>query len=290
MYGIYIGALIREMRERLNMTQEELASDFCAVSTLQRIENGEEIPGRMLVNQIFSCLGSSDFPNAREEDITDADALREFYERKIREKLFCREYDYGVFLEKFAAVGEMNELEIQKHAYYLTMLKKSEGDSPENLLNIATTALALTLKSRTPKFVPTRKLLTAFEARLVRQVGMAYRALSQNSDALDIMRALGAYYTRGIAEEALKKTEMPIAFKYLSDWELEVGNANDAAIAAQKGIQACSKYGVLYSLPALFHSGFRAFSKAGMRNIAAAYKAAEQASAPYFKPSQLVLE
>ena len=38
------GALIRQRREELGYTQEELADGICSVPTLSRIENGERLP------------------------------------------------------------------------------------------------------------------------------------------------------------------------------------------------------------------------------------------------------
>ena len=72
-----LGNLIREYRERAGISREELAGDFCAVSTLMRIESGEEIPGRTLANELCSTLGLIP-PATKRETTSRADIDRAF--------------------------------------------------------------------------------------------------------------------------------------------------------------------------------------------------------------------
>ena len=51
------GALIRQRREELGYTQEELADGICSVPTLSRIENGERLPTKEHSEMLFSRLG-----------------------------------------------------------------------------------------------------------------------------------------------------------------------------------------------------------------------------------------
>ena len=55
-----IGELIRDARERQKYSQEELSYGICAVSTLSRIENGLQVPGKKILEGLLQRLGAVD--------------------------------------------------------------------------------------------------------------------------------------------------------------------------------------------------------------------------------------
>ena len=55
-----IGELIRDARERLHYSQEELCYGICTPSTLSRIENGLQTPGRKTLEGLMQRLGVAD--------------------------------------------------------------------------------------------------------------------------------------------------------------------------------------------------------------------------------------
>lgn len=59
MEEILIGTRIRNRRKELNISQEELCDRICAVSTLSRIENNEQIPSRSTAKDLLERLGLS---------------------------------------------------------------------------------------------------------------------------------------------------------------------------------------------------------------------------------------
>lgn len=59
MENYLIGNVLKEYRTRLKISQEDLCLDLCAVSTLSRIESGTQIPGRKLIEALFSRMGIS---------------------------------------------------------------------------------------------------------------------------------------------------------------------------------------------------------------------------------------
>ena len=260
MYGLYLGALIKELRERLGMTQEELAGDFCAVSTLQRIEKGEEIPGRRLINQLFSVLNGEEYPAADEFEFTEADKNRPYIVHKIQEKLFSNNYDYEVLLSEYADYGEMDDLDEQAYLYYLALLKKHNDATLDEVFFILTKAAALTIKSRRDDFLPTRNLLTATEARVVRKIAMIYYSKGKKELALEFMRYFDRFYTRGICEKELMLYEKPMIYYYLTLWEKEAKNFDRCAKAAEKGVSACVQCGAITPLPYLYDSMFSSLS------------------------------
>ena len=51
-----IGYIIKQRREELHYTQEELAEGICSVTTLSRIENGERLPSKDNFEMLFQRL------------------------------------------------------------------------------------------------------------------------------------------------------------------------------------------------------------------------------------------
>ena len=54
------GYIIRQRREELGYTQEELAEGICSVPTLSRIENGERLPTKDHFEMLLQRLGYSE--------------------------------------------------------------------------------------------------------------------------------------------------------------------------------------------------------------------------------------
>ena len=54
------GPLIKQRREELGYTQEDLADGICSVPTLSRIENGERLPNKRHSEMLLQRLGYSD--------------------------------------------------------------------------------------------------------------------------------------------------------------------------------------------------------------------------------------
>ena len=55
-----VGSLIREARERQKYSQEELCYGICTPSTLSRIENGVQAPGKKILESLMQRLGIVD--------------------------------------------------------------------------------------------------------------------------------------------------------------------------------------------------------------------------------------
>ena len=256
----YLGALIKEFRERQGLTREELAGDFCAVSTLQRIENGKQLPGRKLVNQLFSVLNGEKYPSDDMLELTEADKNRPYIIHKIEEHIFCNKYDYELLLSEYADYGEMDDLDEQAYLYYLALLKKHNGATLDEVFYILTKAAALTIKSRRADFLPTRNLLTATEARVVRKIAMIYYSKGKKELALEFMRYFDRFYTRGICEKELMLYEKPMIYYYLTLWEKEAKNYDRCAKAAEKWVSACVQCGAITPLPYLYDSMFSSLS------------------------------
>ncbi|CAH2213404.1 helix-turn-helix domain-containing protein [Tepidibacter aestuarii] len=58
-YYLKIGQIIKELREKQNMTKTQLADGICSISYITRIEKGERCPTSVILRQITNKLGIS---------------------------------------------------------------------------------------------------------------------------------------------------------------------------------------------------------------------------------------
>ena len=54
-----LGDVIRELRDRLHMTQEELAAGICSVSSIAKIEKGSQMPSGRVAEALLRRLKDS---------------------------------------------------------------------------------------------------------------------------------------------------------------------------------------------------------------------------------------
>ena len=102
-----IGKLLKEFRIRRRLTQEKLA-DVCSVSTISRIESGNQIPSRRLVEALFQKMGyespSDDVP------ATDAELQRHIIEKTMSKMSSNGKYEFEELLNEYKnCATEMNE-------------------------------------------------------------------------------------------------------------------------------------------------------------------------------------
>lgn len=60
-YNNTIGGIIRSLRKRANMTQEDLADGICSAVSVSRIENGAQMPSSTVLEALLDKLGTSTY-------------------------------------------------------------------------------------------------------------------------------------------------------------------------------------------------------------------------------------
>ena len=106
----YIGDILKEARVRLHISQEELSFDLCSVPTLSRIESGKQVPGRKLVEALFSKMGMA--VPAASVPMTKLDLLRGRLEYQINDIVATGSYEIAALLEQYRTCGgELNDIE-----------------------------------------------------------------------------------------------------------------------------------------------------------------------------------
>lgn len=251
-----IGNVIREYRQRLNISQEELAFDLCAVSTLSRIESGAQVPGRKLAEALFSRMGM--LMPAGNLPMSKADYIRSILEYEINGRVATSNYDIDDLLETYKTCGDkLDVLEEQFYLFYKTMADDSKEHNAVLALKNFEKALQMSVKDYETGKIPTARYLTKTELMLLNNIARMQYFLGQKTEAIELMEFLRGYFENGIISEEEKAKNYPVILHNLENWYGLAGKGQKSLELCEKGIEVCIRYGKLTQFPyQLFNKGY----------------------------------
>lgn len=202
-----LGHIIKNRREELQLSQEELADGICSVSTLSRIENGERMPSKNHYEMLMQRLGYSALSL---DYFTDKqDFIIHELKFKIRHAYIEKQFDLcQKLLEEFDALsGERDPVDVQFIALYDTLLHEKQIPVTEKLEGLEA-ALRLTCPQYGDGFEP--KVLSYEEIIILNNIAINYEAVGKRPRAIELLYAIKNYYDRQIssAEESLRTQPM----------------------------------------------------------------------------------
>ena len=267
-----IGELIREARERQNYSQEELCYGICTASTLSRIENGQQVPGKKILEGLMQRLGAADrlfhvYANKEE---------RERYELEQQLARSLGDRDYGQaeslvsYMKKRIAKNpgkpSCRNMEEQYLAFATILIQKQKGKSAGWVLKGLLDAIHMTIPDFDGIHIKS-KLLTYHEIAILNNIGCAYHSLGRVMDAVQLLLGLKEYmeqHNLGSVEMSLK---YPMVLQNLSSWLGQEGMYQDALALCQAGIDYCIKYGKLHTFPMLLCNKACALAELGQYDM-----------------------
>lgn len=243
---------MKEYRTRLNISQEDLCFDLCAVSTLSRIECGERVPGRKLLEALFSRMGVS-----RSVSITKTEFQRENLEFKINDMVAHDDFEIFDLLEEYKNCSEnMAELERQFYLFFKTMAEDYFNHNCEKALKIYEEALKISVKDYALGKIPNARLLTKTELLILNNISRTQYFFGQKDEAIKLMEFLRSYFEKGIMSEEEKAKNYPVILFNLENW-YGMKNEDEKVIElCDIGIDVCIRYGKLSNFPyQIFNKG-----------------------------------
>jgi transcriptional regulator with XRE-family HTH domain len=243
-----IGIILKEYRTRLNISQEELCLDLCAVSTLSRIESGTQVPGRKLIEALFSRMGMS-----KTAPITKVDFQRENLEDKINNMVSVGKFDVFDLLEEYKNCGDkLTPLEEQFYLLFKTVAEDHFKHDCERTLKIYTEALKISIKDYELGKLPETRLLTRIELLLLNNIARTQYFYGQKDEAIELMEFLRSYFEKEFMNENEKAINYPVILFNLENW-YGWRDRNDDFEKVLKlcdiGINVCIQYGRLFLFP-----------------------------------------
>ncbi|MDT2614448.1 helix-turn-helix transcriptional regulator [Enterococcus dongliensis] len=190
-----IGEVLKEFRKEHGMTQKDLSRGICSQSVLSRIENNEEIPNIIVIQQLCHRLG-----------ITIDQLMLDF----LPEELFLRKYFNKMFM--YLRVGKY--LEIRTTLEYLderqiTHLDKDRqlacffkavcayfiDEDPKKSLNHTIQGLSICVSKKYDGYFDSRILLLSFAGKMYAVLGDVNKAKSYYSQSFELFQTMMADYS-----------------------------------------------------------------------------------------------
>lgn len=201
------GYIIKQRREDLGYTQEELADGICSVPTLSRIENGERLPTKDHFEMLLQRLGYSESILFTYVDSNTLFLHEQKY--KIRQAIILECFEEAQeLLEEYK--GKMNLKSPLDRQFVLLydILASPSSHTIEECLALFEEAILLTCPKYKDNDVP--KILSYEEIIILNNIAGCYQSMQKLQKAIHILSLIKTHYETGILnpEEILRTQPM----------------------------------------------------------------------------------
>lgn len=249
-----IGDMIFETRMARGYSQEELSFGICSTSSLSRIENNTQVPGRKIFEGLLQRLGVS-------ESIYSVFVSREEMELyRLKQELVWKLEDFNferievLIQELEKRLTGRNELERQ----YLLFAKASvlwcSQKKPQEALEMLLSVIRMTI----PGFRGTedirKQLLTFDEITILNSIALLYAEMEERIRALELLFALREYMEAHVIDEEAKARKYPMLLYNITVNLGAEKRYEEAFELCGSGIEFCIKHNKLAVLPFLINN------------------------------------
>jgi transcriptional regulator with XRE-family HTH domain len=148
MHDNSLGEIIRSLRKKAHLSQEDLADGICSAVSISRIENGTQMPSGTVLEALLGRLGTSTYQLCdiyyRSEKQLAFEQESETVSRAVAEGNIEEAKKGLIRLEESAGTDALN---LQCFLMLDASVKLAEGDDPEKILRILYQSLAQTKPS-----------------------------------------------------------------------------------------------------------------------------------------------
>lgn len=243
----HLGAVIRELRDRLHMTQEELAAGICSVSSISKIEKGRQMPSVRVTEAMLGRLKDvgcffTGFGTAEELlGLRDWETLvyQAAHHRDAGSIFEEQLYKYVLLVQRMQAGGD----EISGEGGIEASVALLE------LMEILVISMPLTeLYQETAM----RRTYTWLELHLLNSISVQFYHMESYEAANRILERLLQYLEgQGIQGEQASRL-YPVVCNNLAVVKVNAGLPYQAKSICQKGIEASLSAGLLTPLSGLY--------------------------------------
>ena len=171
-----LGDCIREQRERLGVTQEELCEGICSVPTLSKIENGRQ---GMRLNQYIAIMERLGLPvEPLGVRVTNDEMYWYNIKREIRHRLASQKEDVEELLDelKNCPIG-MDNMTEQYITFVRAGLRREKAGFDDEMLELLLHAIHCTYRNFDINQVNSVKLLTTDEILIINCIDTGFKGL-----------------------------------------------------------------------------------------------------------------
>ncbi|MBP2099309.1 helix-turn-helix transcriptional regulator [Enterococcus rivorum] len=257
------GSIIKEIRKTRKLTQKMLSEDICSQSVLSRIENNEELPNVVVMQQICKRLGVTmdQIMQSKSDEVRQVTTI--FF--KMANFLRHKEYEklYSCIVDTHIEDQIYLETDWQRYYYYLgTCEYFLYGNYDKAILDLK--------KGLSYTFQADKMNISDYEVQLMSCIGSTYSNIGQIEEAEKYLKSSIHYFNK-LPNERVNVELTKIFYNY-SKFLLEQGRNEEAQIHVTQGISWAQQKTSYYYLSELFSLQSELFSLQGRHEEATEFQ------------------
>lgn len=235
-----VGNFIKQKRVELGITQEELCEGICSVTTLSRLENGEQTPRSSNVRALLQRLGYSGalfFQTAGKEEFEITGLQIELLQK-------YNQFDYGNAQKTLLKLSEYQDFfsTIDMQFFQVSSIFVQENElSNTEVLERLETALRLTHPTYDRRHLP--KVLTYEESTALNSIAAHLGLAGDYDEAIEIFYHLKNYYEKQIVDVQEAQRALPTILYNLSKFLGLSGRYDECISVCNQGIRIAKESG-----------------------------------------------
>ena len=252
---IQAGQMIRELRKRKGLSQEQLCEGLCEPPTMSKIEKGRQYPSKKLLDALLVRLQEH---IELQVPLSSSDFERAQIEREIISRVSCHDDNILELLEQYKTCSAtMNNHEQQFYLFALAMYHTGIEEKWELAKEELEKAIHLTI----PKYEEGQDIstimLTSIEFAMLNNIAICNWFLNHKDKAVNLMKQLYDVLEECDSDSEEYAKRLPMICYNLSMWLGIRKDYGKSLSVAEKGIECCLKYGKYGSLTdLLYNKGF----------------------------------
>lgn len=233
-----MGDVIRELRSRSHLTQEELAAGICSVSSVAKIEGGSQMPSGRVAEALLCKLG---VVGCFFTGFSQADELQELYSWEYtRRRAYREKAGDSLFEKQFFA--------------YVRLLSQTHENTQHSLLLLElmqTLVMSMPLTELYEECTE-RKTYTYLELYILNSIAVQHYHMESYDQATRVLERLLSYLQKWEQQGEAARCLYPVVCNNLAAVRLRSGLPQPARILCDAGIRKCINNGFLLPLPSLY--------------------------------------
>lgn len=233
-----LGDVIRELRDRLHMTQEELAAGICSVSSIAKIEKGSQMPSGRVAEALLRRLKDSGC----------------FFTGFAQTEELIELRNWGRVLERAKEDRKRGSLfEDQFYAYVLVIDHMKDGTDHAVLLLELMKILVMSMSlEELYDESAARRTYTYLELYILNSIAVQFYHMESFEPANRILERVYTYLKKWHSDGEIGRYLLPAVCNNLAAVKLSAGLVYPARIFCDAGISSCLSTGLLIPLPSLY--------------------------------------
>ena len=237
------GAVIKEIRKTRKLTQKMLSEDICSQSVLSRIENDEELPNVIVMQQLCQRLGVTmdQIMQLKSQEVLKVTHNFEELANYFRHKKYKKILKY--IQEKDIEETIYLDSDWQRYYYYLGSCEFYLNQNYDKTLGYLRKSLSYTYQVNKPN-------LSSFEIQLLSCIGITYHYLGYYEEAEKYLKQ-SIYYFYKLPSERVSDELIKIFYNY-ANFLYAHDRLDEAKIALREGVECAKLKSSYYYLSDIF--------------------------------------